>query len=462
MERHELSQEDRDFRSAFEACTVAPSEFTHEAHVRLAYVYLVESDVETAVRRMREALLEFIERNGIPRSKFHETITRAWVLAVRHFMNKSGGRSFAAFIAENPQLLDSKVMLTHYSASVLFSPDARAAFVEPDLDPIPPKPKTPTPHAAHMSVRTLPFRLVDVFAREPLSGNGLSVFLLDDELPAPAMQRITQEMRQFETIFLARAGETSQFRARIFTMEEELPFAGHPVIGAAAVLHAELHPADESAQFEFVLPGRSVHTASRRDGSVYFADMDQGAATVGAPIGSARNDAFLQALNLSSSDLASGLPLQVVSTGLPYLIVPVGSNLERARIVVPDFEPLLATVGAKFVYVFDVNRREGRTWDNDGRVEDIATGSAAGPAAAYLVTHELAARGESLVIAQGRFLDRPSELHATVRGGAALSVSVRGQVCLVGEGALRLPDRSLQRPRNLHGDADEETGNRRP
>ena len=87
-----------------------------------------------------------------------------------------------------------------------------------------------------MTLRTLPFSLVDVFAREPLSGNGLSVFLLDDELPTLAMQRITQEMRQFETIFLRRIDGTSRFNTRIFTMEEELPFAGHPVIGAAALL----------------------------------------------------------------------------------------------------------------------------------------------------------------------------------------------------------------------------------
>ena len=137
MDRHELSQEDRDFRSAFEACAVAPSQFTHEAHVRLAYVYLVESDVESAVQRMREALLTFIEHKGIPRSKFHETMTRAWVLAVRHFMDGSTSASSTDFIARNQELLDSKIMLTHYSASVLFSPDARVSFVEPDLDPIP-------------------------------------------------------------------------------------------------------------------------------------------------------------------------------------------------------------------------------------------------------------------------------------------------------------------------------------
>ncbi len=112
--------------------------------MRLAYAYLVESDVESAVRKMREALLNFIAHNGIPRSKFHETITRAWVLAVRHFMDRSSSTSFQDFIAKSQVLLDSKVMLTHYSASVLFSADARESFVEPDLDPIPQRSKLPT------------------------------------------------------------------------------------------------------------------------------------------------------------------------------------------------------------------------------------------------------------------------------------------------------------------------------
>jgi hypothetical protein len=148
MAPHELSQEDRSFRSAFEACTVTPLQFNHEAHVRLAYVYLVEAGVESAVQRMRETLLRFLERNGIPRSKFHETITRAWVLAVRHFMDRSTSTSSADFIAKNQELLDSKIMLTHYSASVLFSSDARASFVEPDLDPIPQQSKWRAPKDA--------------------------------------------------------------------------------------------------------------------------------------------------------------------------------------------------------------------------------------------------------------------------------------------------------------------------
>ncbi len=93
--------------------------------------------------------------------------------------------------------------------------------------------------------------------------------------------------------------------------------------------------------------------------------------------------------------------MQVVSTGLPYLIVPVANGLDRARIAVRDFEDRLASVGAKFVYVFDPDKREGRSWDNAGAVEDVATGSAPGPAATFLAAHGLAALDEPVLINQG-------------------------------------------------------------
>lgn len=290
-----------------------------------------------------------------------------------------------------------------------------------------------------MALRTLRFWLVDVFANQPLSGNGLSVFLLDDALPDHVMQSITQEMRQFETIFLQRTDQPSRFNARIFTMEEELSFAGHPVIGAAALLHSEFFLADDEVSLEFVIHDRSISLISRREDDSYVVEMDQGLVSVELPVPAEQNEIFLKALNLSLADLAPQLPLQVISTGLPYLIVPVVSNLERARIVVADFESLLATVGAKFVYVLDVGALEGRTWDNDGSVEDIATGSAAGPAAVYLVTHGRAPANDTLVLVQGRFLRRPSELYATVQASPELTVSIKGKVCLVGDGTLRLP-----------------------
>lgn len=138
MSKYDVSAEDADFRSAFEACRFPAAEFDHRAHVRLAYVYLVEYGVDDAVERMRGALHAFLEHNGVDISKYHETITRAWVMAVRHFMEKGPDAASAdAFIDANPELLDSRIMLTHYSAELLFSADARARFVEPDLDPIP-------------------------------------------------------------------------------------------------------------------------------------------------------------------------------------------------------------------------------------------------------------------------------------------------------------------------------------
>jgi len=137
MPTHRASDDDLAFRAAFEACAVAPSSFNHHAHLRLAYVYIVEHGPTGAQERMRSALLSFIRANGVPASKFHETLTRAWVLAVRHFMNRAPSASFAEFAANSQPLLDSNVMLTHYTAETLFSAHARAQFVEPDLQAIP-------------------------------------------------------------------------------------------------------------------------------------------------------------------------------------------------------------------------------------------------------------------------------------------------------------------------------------
>ena len=136
--KHKISSEDAAFRQAFEMGGVLPAQFDHRAHVRLAYVYLVEHAPEAASARMASGLQAFLQRHGLPGTKYHETLTRAWVLAVRHFMERSPGMDSAdALVARHPELLDSKIMLTHYSAAVLFSAEARSTFVEPDASPIP-------------------------------------------------------------------------------------------------------------------------------------------------------------------------------------------------------------------------------------------------------------------------------------------------------------------------------------
>ena len=136
--KHRLSATDREFRKEFEACKFPPAEFSHRAHVRLAYVYLTEHDTDAAHQLMQNALLNFLRYHGIDVSKYHETMTRAWIMAVRHFMEISpDSESFETFIDNNPMMLDSKIMMTHYSAELLFSDEARARFVEPNLSPIP-------------------------------------------------------------------------------------------------------------------------------------------------------------------------------------------------------------------------------------------------------------------------------------------------------------------------------------
>ena len=136
--KHRASPDDRVFLQRFEACQVAPEAFDHPSHVRLAYIYLCEHDVDASVARMKAALLAFLAHLGVGPGKYHETITRAWVMAVAHFMARGASSdSASAFMAANPALLDSRIMLTHYSAEVLFSADARQAYVEPDIQAIP-------------------------------------------------------------------------------------------------------------------------------------------------------------------------------------------------------------------------------------------------------------------------------------------------------------------------------------
>lgn len=286
------------------------------------------------------------------------------------------------------------------------------------------------------SLHKLPYTHVDVFSRVSLAGNGLIVFPSAGGLSTVQMQRLTQEMRQFESIFLTKKrGQT--YAARIFTTQEEVAFAGHPSLGAAATLHHRKQAAAVREEWVLDLPAKSVQIITERRDYSYEATMNQGEPHFGKPISARRVSAFVKAFNLSADDLAD-LPLQVVSTGLPYLILPIKRGIERARIVQSNLGSLLQRVGAKFAYLLDVEQREARSWENDGSLEDVATGSAAGPAGAYLVRHGMAAVEDTLTIKQGRFLGRDSELRVRVYGTTTMlsSVHVAGDVVIVAEGKL--------------------------
>jgi PhzF family phenazine biosynthesis protein len=285
------------------------------------------------------------------------------------------------------------------------------------------------------------FYHVDVFATGLLTGNGLTVFLSTENWPTSAMQRLTQEFKQFESIFLS-AISSGGAAARVFTVEEELPFAGHPVLGAAAVLHRTQSPTTDSCSWVLSLAHGDIAVTTTRHGTHYSCEMNQGEPIIGATVGDGALAPILERLGLSSSDLVSGLCAQVISTGLPYLIVPVTPPaLARAKITGVDFEARLAECGAKFVLVLAVDEREMRTWDNLGLVEDVATGSAAGPAAAYLLAHGLANPAAPMELAQGRFAGRPSRI--TVVPNERNELLVRGDVWPVSHGVLEVDPLTL-------------------
>jgi PhzF family phenazine biosynthesis protein len=276
---------------------------------------------------------------------------------------------------------------------------------------------------------------VDVFSPAPYSGNSLAVFPDARGLSAGQMLRITQELRHFETIFLEPTAQASAVRARIFDLFEELPFAGHPVLGAAAVLHhASGQPDAQTWRFE--LASKTVSVVSARSGNGYSGWLDQGTPEFLGQVD--ERDPWAAAFNLDPGDLDPALPLEVVSTGLRYLVIPVVPGaLERARITHDITAPLHA-VNAQFAALLDEAAREARHWNNDGVIEDVATGSAAGVIGAYRLRHGLARGGEPFILRQGRFTGRPSELRVQPEGTPATVETVRvgGDIALVGRGVL--------------------------
>jgi trans-2,3-dihydro-3-hydroxyanthranilate isomerase len=280
---------------------------------------------------------------------------------------------------------------------------------------------------------------VDVFADVAYTGNSLAVFIDPPPLDSGQMLRITQELRHFETIFVTTLTEPGAVRARVFDLFGELDFAGHPVLGAAGVLH-ELSGSGTNRAWTFGLSARTVRVTTRLGDGNLSGVLDQGRPEFIAPAAPLEPEPIAQSFGLAAADLDPELPPQIVSTGLRYLIVPVrAAALARARIAGPGFGDFLAGLGAQFAYVLDAAAMEGRHWNNDGVLEDVATGSAAGCVAGYLRRHRRIADGGPASLAQGRFIGRPSRIAITAHGTPdnVSRVTVGGAVTVVGTGTLR-------------------------
>jgi len=289
----------------------------------------------------------------------------------------------------------------------------------------------------------IPFRLVDVFTDRPLDGNQLCVVPDPVELSDQRRQAIAREIGFSETTFVTEAGG-DRYAMRIFTPAAELPFAGHPTLGTAFVMVSEGRVKSPATQ---VLS--SGEFGVEVDVEAGFARMEQRPPTLGREEPGGPDVAA--SLGLEVADLDPERPVQVVSTGLPYLIVPTAGQAALAR-VAPDprrLPGLLNDLGADGVYVFcpepsrDRSQVRARMFaPGVGMPEDAATGSAAGPLGAYLVEHGMVPLGR-VTIMQGVEMGRPSTLLVDVDqadSGEGWTIHVGGGVARVGEGAFDLPD----------------------
>lgn len=127
---------DEAFEQAFRTCSLPPRLFTHEAHLRLAWMHLKKAQPSTAIEIVRSQIIAFVEQLGA-RDKYHETLTIAAIQIVRHFINKAHSVSFEAFIEEFPQLMSDfrNLVQSHYSFDIFSSEEARATYLTPDIIP---------------------------------------------------------------------------------------------------------------------------------------------------------------------------------------------------------------------------------------------------------------------------------------------------------------------------------------
>ena len=284
----------------------------------------------------------------------------------------------------------------------------------------------------------------DVFSSRPLEGNSLAVFSDARELTDAEMQAIAKEMNLSETTFIlprdAAIERERGVRVRIFTVQEELPFAGHPTLGTAFALRGDSEADTVTLELNVgKVPVRFEDAA----GEPTFGEMTQVDPTFGVQH---ERDALAWATGIDRNDFDSSLPIQTVSTGLPYVVTPVKSLavLQNLRVDLQRADEYLHKTGSKFLYfvtretVDPAAGLHARMLFYNG--EDPATGSAAGCAAAWMAAHGVAESGQRVLIEQGIEMQRPSRIfvRATRRDNRIVNVRVGGNAVEVIRGEVFL------------------------
>ncbi len=288
----------------------------------------------------------------------------------------------------------------------------------------------------------LSFTQLDVFSSRSFEGNQLAVVLDARSLSDQQMQAIAKEMNLSETTFIfprdAATERQRGVRVRIFTVQEELPFAGHPTLGTAFALRGSSGAPEVALDLNV---GKVPVRFEENPGEPVFGEMTQ----VDPQFGPTHDrDAVARAAGLREADLDSSLPIQTVSTGVPFTIVPM-RGLEAIRNLKVDLggaAEYLQRSGGQFFYfvtretVDRAARLHARMMFYNG--EDPATGSAAGCAAAWMVASGVARPDERVLIEQGIEMHRPSCIfvRASRRDDRVVNVRVGGNVVEVLRGEI--------------------------
>jgi trans-2,3-dihydro-3-hydroxyanthranilate isomerase len=285
------------------------------------------------------------------------------------------------------------------------------------------------------------FYHLDVFTNKRFLGNPLAVVTDGDGLSPSTMQSIAREMNLSETVFIQKpTTDRALARLRIFTTQQELPLAGHPVIGTWFLL-AQLGvvPASEGQVKVLQQTGAGILPVefSFHDGRPVRVTMTQKPAKFSHAKVSTK--LLAEALGLRAADFSRDLPVQTVSTGIPNLMVPLASRAALRKIQSnPNLLQKATKESGQVAYCFaleksgNVSARGMLPW---GIVEDPATGSAGGSLGAYLVRHEKLRAGHTLTITQGEDMGRLSHIYVEVRENRGkLESRVSGSAVLVLEG----------------------------
>src|SRR6266481_2311693 len=301
-----------------------------------------------------------------------------------------------------------------------------------------------------MPSRNYEFVQLDVFTQTLLTGNPLAVFTDARGLNDDEMQALAREMNLSETTFILPRDPAIE-KVRIFTVAEELPFAGHPTLGTALHLYASESASNskevtldlKAGKIPVRFTAKSENAGRKRVDGQVFGEMRQRDPEFGATFS---REEVARVIGIAADEIPPEWPIEIVSTGLPFAIVGIRNqetltNLKFDNAQAAEF---LKNTDAKFFYFVCPQRQEDRLEARARMfsygVEDPATGSAAGCAASWMVQHGIANSDEQVLIRQGVEMRRPSEIHvrATRDGQRVTNVRVGGYAVEVLRGTVTL------------------------